>query len=157
MADGTASTSTSTSTPAPSTEQQPLVMQIIVDRELVKQPGWTRGPLMAQSAHAALAACHISSTSPNTTAYLGPENLAHMHKIVLQTPSDNGKTTLTALSERLAQARKEWEATREGEEVPLHYLWIEQPENIPTCLALAPNRKPPAVKKILNKCSLLRD
>ena len=32
-----------------------------------------------------------------------------------------------------------------------HHLWIEQPENIPTCLAIAPNRRDPKVKKALDK------
>lgn len=34
-----------------------------------------------------------------------------------------------------------------------HYLWIEQPENIPTCIALAPNRREKAVRRALDKCS----
>lgn len=45
----------------------------------------------------------------------------------------------------------------EEEEFPDHVLWIEQPENIPTILAIAPNRRPAAIKKALNKCSLLTD
>jgi hypothetical protein len=32
-----------------------------------------------------------------------------------------------------------------------HHLWIEQPENIPVCLAVAPNRRDPKVKKALDK------
>ncbi|OBZ69724.1 hypothetical protein A0H81_10420 [Grifola frondosa] len=32
-----------------------------------------------------------------------------------------------------------------------YHLWVEQPENIPTCLALAPNRRNPKVKKALDK------
>ena len=32
-----------------------------------------------------------------------------------------------------------------------HHLWIEQPENVPTCLALAPNRRDSKVKKALDK------
>ena len=33
----------------------------------------------------------------------------------------------------------------------LHHLWIEQPGNIPTYLAVAPNRRDPRVKKVLDK------
>jgi hypothetical protein len=29
-----------------------LVMQLIVDEELLRQPGWSMGPMMAQAAHA---------------------------------------------------------------------------------------------------------
>ena len=32
-----------------------------------------------------------------------------------------------------------------------HHLWIEQPENVPTCLALAPNRRESKIKKALDK------
>ncbi|WFD32988.1 hypothetical protein MSPP1_004045 [Malassezia sp. CBS 17886] len=39
---------------------------------------------------------------------------------------------------------------------PPHCLWIEQPENTPTCVAIAPNRKPDALKRVLKKCTLLR-
>lgn len=91
-----------------------------------------------------------------------------MHKVVLQSPSSkNPDTTSTSLlrdlSEKLQQARLAWEqAKQQGkeedgqEEFPMHYLWIEDPEGFPTALAVAPNRKPPALKRILNKCSLLR-
>lgn len=39
-----------------------------------------------------------------------------------------------------------------------HHLWVEQPENVPTCLALAPNARDPKVKKALDKagCRLWR-
>lgn len=32
-----------------------------------------------------------------------------------------------------------------------HHLWIEQPENVPTCIALAPNRRENRIKKALDK------
>ena len=32
-----------------------------------------------------------------------------------------------------------------------HHLWIEQPENEPSCLALAPNRRESRIKKALDK------
>ena len=32
-----------------------------------------------------------------------------------------------------------------------HHLWVEQPEDVPTCLALAPNRREGKVKKALDK------
>lgn len=104
---------------------------------------------------------------------------------------------LEELSARLSAARTEWEQRKrsrgqgheeegEEEEFPVHTMWIEQPDNIPTCIAIAPNRKPPvsvprcqrmlargrgahrrrrlssldpfaqALKKILNKCALFR-
>lgn len=39
-----------------------------------------------------------------------------------------------------------------GSEPPVaHHLWVEQPEDEPTCLALAPNRKEKGVRKALDK------
>lgn len=181
-------------------------MQLILSPTLLSGPtAWPRGPLMAQAAHAATA-CLVTSLahSANARAYVAtPEAVAQMHKVVLKGPEkgEAGREGLRGLSERLRVGRREWEERqREGkgggegkeedeeeEEFPLHYLWIEQPEDVPTCIAVAPNRKPAvsgvcrssrgvedetmtltltpptqhtpaqALKKILNKCSLLRD
>lgn len=32
-----------------------------------------------------------------------------------------------------------------------HHMWIEQPENVPTCIALAPNHRDSRIKKALDK------
>jgi hypothetical protein len=32
-----------------------------------------------------------------------------------------------------------------------HHLWVEQPENEPTCIALAPNRKGRETRRALDK------
>jgi hypothetical protein len=63
---------------------------------------------------------------------------------------------LEELSRRLSAARVEWEKRQQErtvsrdqdeeeaeEEFPVHTMWVEQPDNIPTCIAIAPNRKPP--------------
>lgn len=68
---------------------------------------------------------------PDTQAYVSAENLPNMHKIVLQAPKN---VSLTELAAQLA--------AETHEEMPPYYLWHEQPENVPTCLAVAPNRKP---------------
>ncbi|SHO75681.1 Hypothetical protein MSYG_0013 [Malassezia sympodialis ATCC 42132] len=122
----------------------PLVMQLIVDRDLIKS-GWTMGPMMAQAAHATAAVLVQSMGRPDTQAYVSAENLPNMHKIVLQAPKN---VSLTELAAQLA--------AETHDEMPPYYLWHEQPENIPTCLAVAPNRKPECLKAILNKCTLLR-
>lgn len=82
-----------------------------------------------------------------TREYVSPGQLAHMHKIVLRTPPG---VSLSELSSRLQEARDA------SDDVPKHYLWVEQPENVPTCLAVAPNRKPDALTQVLKSCSLLR-
>ena len=58
--------------------------------------------------------------------YVSAENIDRMHKCVL---AIEGEDNIQELSSTLR---------KEG--VP-HKLWIEQPENIPTCLAAAPRLK----------------
>ena len=57
-----------------------------------------------------------------------------MHKIVLATPAN---LSLSDIAKRID------EASAQDSTLPSYFLWVEQPENIPTCLAVAPNRKPP--------------
>ncbi|KAL7277798.1 peptidyl-tRNA hydrolase II [Trametes coccinea BRFM310] len=117
-------------------DQQPLVMQIVVRRDLLDAEGWGVGPLMAQAAHATAAVLHETRERPETQAYL--DDLKNMRKVVLQTPDQ-------ASIERLAGMLSSSEPP-----VPYH-LWVEQPENVPTCLALAPNRRESKIKKALDK------
>lgn len=135
--------------------QQPLVMQLIIDKSLLTSSGstWTLGPMMAQASHAAVAVtAKTMASSALTREYVAEANLAAMHKVVLQTPSKGALSKLTALSQKLTEGREQWLAEhpdddngnqQEDDAFPEHYLWVEQPENIPTCLAIAPNRKPP--------------
>lgn len=120
---------------------------------------------MAQAAHAAIAAIQISSSSTDTQEYISGSNLTSMHKVVLQTPNEGkGKMSLEELSEKLLEAEAKANASGaqgtaedgEDEVFPKHFLWVEQPENIATCLAIAPNRKPAALKKVLRACTLLK-
>lgn len=164
---------------------QPLIMQLIVDSNLFQQqPGWSMGPMMAQAGHATCAIIAETYAQPNTQAYLSTSNLPKMRKVVLKT----GKgTTLEELSQKLKEAKQKADQNNtenQNQHFPQHHLWIEQPENIPTVLAIAPNNRPSvsvqtsqsdqdhlfkftiffyfystiqALKKVLNDCSLLRD
>ncbi|KAI0090721.1 peptidyl-tRNA hydrolase II, partial [Irpex rosettiformis] len=98
--------------------------------------GWGVGPLMAQVAHATAAVLHETREREETVAYL--EDLNNMRKAVLQTADE---TSLRRLSELLQASNPP---------IP-HHLWIEQPENVPTCIALAPNRRENRLKKALDK------
>ncbi|PCH35567.1 peptidyl-tRNA hydrolase II [Wolfiporia cocos MD-104 SS10] len=115
---------------------QPLVMQIVVRRDLLDAEGWGVGPLMAQVAHATAAVLHETASLPDTQAYLA--DLKNMRKAVLQTADQASIERLSAL---LAS----------GTPPIAHHLWVEQPENVPTCLALAPNRRTAGIKKALDK------
>ncbi|KAI0359613.1 peptidyl-tRNA hydrolase II [Trametes cingulata] len=127
---------TETTAGVPSTAPQALLMQIVVRRDLLEAEGWGVGPLMAQVAHATSAVLHETRERPETQAYL--EDLKNMRKVVLQTPDQ-------VSIERLANL-----LSASDPPVPYH-LWIEQPENVPTCLAIAPNRREPKIKKALDK------
>lgn len=63
-----------------------------------------------------------------------------MRKVVLQTDE-----SLFDLSQRLQVAEAN------SSEFPLHHLWIEEPEHIPTVLAIAPNIRPSVSCKSLKK------
>ncbi|CAD6891766.1 unnamed protein product [Tilletia controversa] len=158
-----ASASADPAQPEAEEQQRPLVMQIIIDRPITKSSDWNRGALIAQGSHAAVAIIAQTIDEPATKEYIAPAHLGSMHKVVLQAPKSG---TLAELSQRLLEAQTAevrdanedaQTARATGLQFPKHHLWIEQPEGIPTAIAIAPNRKPPALKKILDKCALLRD
>lgn len=79
------------------------------------------GASMAQVAHASVAAIARTYDAPATREYLGA--LESMTKVVLKCEDEGAmRSVADALSK----------------ESIAHHLWIEQPENVPTCLATAP-------------------
>ena len=90
---------------------------------LVKLKGFSTAALIAQGAHAAVAAAWESRESASTQRYLAPGQLQRMHKVTLEAPS---REVLESVAASLSSAR-----------VP-HHLWLELPENVPTALATAP-------------------
>ncbi|XP_062184324.1 uncharacterized protein LOC133888188 [Phragmites australis] len=98
-----------------------LVQYVVLRRDLAD--AWPLGSVVAQGCHAAVAAVWAHRDHPDTAAYCGPDNLDRMHKVTLEV---KGETQLKNLAEKLEAAGVQ------------HKLWIEQPENIPTCIATAP-------------------
>ncbi|XP_053736207.1 putative peptidyl-tRNA hydrolase PTRHD1 [Synchiropus splendidus] len=115
-----------------------LVQYVVVRADLVRQLSWPLGAVITQACHAATAAVHLHYCDPDTQRYL--EDLDHMHKVVLGAPDE---ASLCSLSASLTQAGV------------AHKLWVEQPENIPTCLALKPCPKE-AVQPLLRKLQLFK-
>ncbi|XP_061785683.2 putative peptidyl-tRNA hydrolase PTRHD1 [Nerophis lumbriciformis] len=115
-----------------------LVQYVVVRSDLVHKLSWPLGAVVAQGCHAAMAAIHLHYTDGDTQRYLA--ELDDMHKVVLGAPDE---AALSALSETLTQAGV------------AHKLWIEQPENTPTCLALKPYPKE-RVQPLLCKFKLLK-
>ncbi|XP_018592467.2 putative peptidyl-tRNA hydrolase PTRHD1 [Scleropages formosus] len=101
-----------------------LVQYVVVRSDLARILGWPFGAVIAQACHAATAVIHLNYSDPDTQEYLA--ELDTMHKVVLEAPDE---ASLAALSEALR------------DKGVAHKLWVEQPENFPTCLALKPYPK----------------
>uniref|UniRef100_A0ACD5V326 Uncharacterized protein n=1 Tax=Avena sativa TaxID=4498 RepID=A0ACD5V326_AVESA len=106
----------------PRKEAEDVVVQYVVLRRDLAD-SWPLGSVVAQGCHAAVAAVWAHRDHPDTAAYCAPDNLDSMHKVTLEV---KGETQLKNLAEKLEAAGVR------------HKLWIEQPENIPTCIATAP-------------------
>uniref|UniRef100_A0A0D3FZV4 peptidyl-tRNA hydrolase n=1 Tax=Oryza barthii TaxID=65489 RepID=A0A0D3FZV4_9ORYZ len=118
-------------------EAEDVVVQYVVLRRDLAD-AWPLGSVVAQGCHAAVAAVWAHRDHPDTAAYCGPDNLDRMHKAFSCEAGFNsclwnsvtlevkGETQLKNLAEKLEAAGVR------------HKVWIEQPENIPTCIATAP-------------------
>lgn len=101
-----------------------IVQYVVVRSDLLKELKWPLGAVIAQACHAATAVTHLFYNDSYTQEYL--QDLDNMHKIVLQASDE---PSLMSLVEKL-----------ESDDIK-HKLWIEQPENIPTCLVTKPYPK----------------
>ncbi|KAL5559392.1 hypothetical protein UlMin_035603 [Ulmus minor] len=126
-----ASESTADSSPLPSQEESQtavssdvLVQYVVLRRDLIDT--WPLGSVVTQGCHASVSAIWSNKEDPNTVRYCSPENIDSMHKVTLEV---KGEPQILNLSEKL----------KAGDIA--HKLWIEQPENFPTCLATKPYPK----------------
>ncbi|XP_066254428.1 putative peptidyl-tRNA hydrolase PTRHD1 [Euwallacea similis] len=101
-----------------------IVQYIVVRGDLLKDLKWPVGAILAQACHAVTAVTHLFYEDEQTMSYL--KDLDSMHKVVLEASDEQSLVNLTKKLE---------------EEGVKHKLWIEQPENIPTCLAVKPYKK----------------
>ncbi|KAM6324019.1 putative peptidyl-tRNA hydrolase PTRHD1 [Aegotheles albertisi] len=116
-----------------------LVQYVVLRGDLARPPrSWPLGAVVAQGCHAALGAAHAHRQHPDTRAYL--EMGGAMRTVVLEAPDE---AALTALAETLREQSID------------HELWMEQPENVATCLALRPYPKD-QVHQHLKKFKLLK-
>ncbi|KAL0033917.1 hypothetical protein WJX77_010753 [Trebouxia sp. C0004] len=107
-------------------DAEDLVQYLVLRKDLWNSLKWPLGSIIAQACHASTAALWLNKDSPVTTAYCAAQNLDHMRKVVLEV---KGEQQLHTLSNRLTEHKI------------AHKLWVEQPENFPTCLATAPCSK----------------
>ncbi|XP_026318616.1 putative peptidyl-tRNA hydrolase PTRHD1 isoform X2 [Hyposmocoma kahamanoa] len=115
------------------------VQYVLLRSDLLKELGWSIGALVAQACHASTAVLHLFKDDEYTKMYL--QDLDNMHKVVLEVPNEE---TLKKVAVKLTENSID------------HKLWIEQPENIPTCLAIKPYPKD-EVKKFVNKLKLYKE
>jgi len=119
-------------------QSDPLVQYVALRKDIVLD--WPVGAVAAQAAHAATAALWISRDSEVTAEYCAADNIDHMRKVVLEA---SGEDQLLQIAAKL-----------EGAGIK-HKLWVEQPENVPTALAAAPNHKS-VVSPFFKKLKLCR-
>ncbi|KAL3844327.1 hypothetical protein ACJIZ3_001730 [Penstemon smallii] len=101
-----------------------VVQYVVLRRDLIDS--WPLGSVVTQGCHASVAAIWAHKDDSDTLLYCSPSNLDSMHKVTLEV---KGETQMLNLSEKLKVGGI------------AHKLWIEQPENIPTCLATKPYPK----------------
>ncbi|KAJ8322024.1 hypothetical protein KUTeg_000495 [Tegillarca granosa] len=101
-----------------------IVQYIVVRKDLIQALKWPTGALIAQACHACTAVVHQFYNDADTQSYLS--DIDRMHKVILEAKDED---SLRKLSENLIAENID------------HKLWIEQPENIPTCVAVKPYRK----------------
>jgi len=140
-ADAEGTKAASSSSPNDSSDDDPLFQYIVLRRDLQEKEGWPLGSLVAQGAHAAVAVVteHLSAGDALTQAYVAPDNIDSMHKAVLEVKNLGA---LESLASRLTESGV------------AHKLWLEQPENVATCLATKPARKSSLQPHFKKGCSL---
>ncbi|KAL1512013.1 hypothetical protein AB1Y20_005288 [Prymnesium parvum] len=104
-----------------SSEDNPISQFIIVRRDLLQPMEWPLGSVIAQACHASTAVLHEHRNDRVVAEYVA--QLGSMRKVVKEC---KGETQLLNLAAKLR------------EEGVAHHLWMEQPENIPTAIALKP-------------------
>ncbi|KAF5300492.1 hypothetical protein FQA39_LY02291 [Lamprigera yunnana] len=113
-----------------------IIQYIVLRGDLIKELGWPTGALIAQACHAVSAVTHLYHDDNHMSLYLA--DLDNMHKVVLETSSESD---LINLNKKLLENQIK------------HKLWIEQPENIATCLVTKPYPKK-EIQKYFNKLKL---
>eukprot|EP00112_Aurelia_sp_Birch-Aquarium-sp1_P009167 Seg2030.6 transcript_id=Seg2030.6/GoldUCD/mRNA.D3Y31 product="putative peptidyl-tRNA hydrolase PTRHD1" protein_id=Seg2030.6/GoldUCD/D3Y31 len=115
-----------------------LVQYVVVRRDLLDSLSWPTGAVIAQACHACTAAIHLFYSEDSTKEYLS--DLDSMHKVVLEAKD---KESLMSLSKQLLENDVDYK------------LWIEQPEDFPTCIATKPYPKD-EIQKFFKKFKLYK-
>ncbi|XP_046839222.1 putative peptidyl-tRNA hydrolase PTRHD1 [Xenia sp. Carnegie-2017] len=98
-----------------------FVQYVAIRKDLSVSMKWPTGAVIAQACHACTAVVFSFRDDPYTQEYT--KNLDSMHKIVVEVADEE---SLSKLSQSLDRNKMDFK------------LWVEQPENYPTCLATKP-------------------
>ncbi|CAF1696978.1 hypothetical protein Bca4012_000496 [Brassica carinata] len=101
-----------------------VVQYVVLRRDLIDS--WPLGSVVTQGCHASVAAIWSFRDDPVTLQYCDPQHIDSMHKVTLEV---KGETQMMNLSEKLNSGGIS------------HKVWMEHPENIPTCIATKPYPK----------------
>ena len=116
----------------------PLVQFVVVRRDLLATMGWPTGSVITQACHAVAAVNWKHRYDPAVVLYC--DDTDNMRKVVKEV---KGEVQLRNLCDALEAQNLD------------HHLWVEQPENIPTAVALKPFPKS-VITPVLKKYSLFR-
>lgn len=100
---------------------QKIVQYIVLREDLQKKLKWPLGAVIAQACHACMGIVTSNMMDDCVKRYL--KDMDRMHKVVVGIESED---SLKNLSQELEKSGIS------------HMLWIEQPENVPTCIATKP-------------------
>lgn len=120
-------------------QENKIIQYILINKEIIDKK-WTLGAIIAQACHACVAVIAENLEDNVVKEYIAPENLNDMHKVVLQV---NDAKELKHVSGILDNNSLKYK------------LWVEQPENIITALAMKPYHKD-SIKDYFKKYPLLK-
>lgn len=120
-------------------QENKIVQYILINKEIIDKK-WTLGSIIAQGCHACVAVIAENLEDELVKEYVKFENINDMHKVVLQI---NDTKELQHLSNILDKNSLKYK------------LWIEQPENIITALAVKPYHRD-FIKDYFKKYTLLK-
>ena len=115
---------------------QGMIQYVLVRGDLRKS--WPLGAIIAQACHACTAIIFQHKDDENVIKYTS--DIDNMHKCVLEIKSEE---QMKNLSQTLIENGVD------------HKLWVEQPENFPTCIAVKPYPKAD-IQKYFKKYNLLK-
>ncbi|CRH01030.1 peptidyl-tRNA hydrolase PTRHD1, putative [Plasmodium relictum] len=120
-------------------QENTIVQYILINKEILDKK-WPLGSIIAQACHACVAVIAENINDNIVKEYVSSENINNMHKVVLKVDDTEELKKLSSILDKESFKYK---------------MWIEQPENILTALALKPYYKN-TIKDYFRKYQLLK-